>query len=86
MSLFLGGWNIGYGFMYPAGLVGALMAMAVFLLKVFGLVFFFIWIRWSLPRFRYDQVMRLGWRYLLPLAIVNLVFNAIIVALVESLS
>jgi NADH-quinone oxidoreductase subunit H len=42
-----------------------------------------MWVRWTLPRFRYDQVMALGWRRLLPLAIGNLVFYAVIIALIE---
>ena len=51
--------------------------------KVLVMVFFFMWIRWTLPRFRYDQVMNLGWRKLLPAAILNLVFYAIVIALIE---
>lgn len=80
--LFLGGWNLPF-VTYPEGLAGAVLSTAVFLGKVFFLVFFFMWIRWTLPRFRYDQVMTLGWRRLLPLAIANLIFYAIGIALFE---
>jgi NADH-quinone oxidoreductase subunit H len=80
--LFLGGWNIPF-FEYPPGTLGAVLSVVVFLLKVLVLVFFFMWIRWTLPRFRYDQVMTLGWQKLLPLAVVNLVAYALIIALIE---
>ncbi|MEX0326804.1 MAG: NADH-quinone oxidoreductase subunit H [Puniceicoccaceae bacterium] len=80
--LFLGGWSIPY-VTYPAGYVGGALSVLVFAFKVFLLVFFFMWIRWTLPRFRYDQVMDLGWRKLLPLAIANLVFYAVVIALIE---
>jgi NADH-quinone oxidoreductase subunit H len=82
VALFLGGWDIPYlGF--PAGAFGAVLSVGVFFIKVLAVVFFFMWIRWTLPRFRYDQVMNLGWRRLLPLAIANLVFYAIVIALIE---
>ena len=61
------------------------MSVMVFFVKVLVLVFFFMWIRWTLPRFRYDQVMKLGWQRLLPLAIANLVAYAIIIALIEQI-
>jgi NADH-quinone oxidoreductase subunit H len=80
--LFLGGWDIpwiGQG----SGYVWAVISVLVFFVKVLALVFFFMWIRWSQPRFRYDQVMALGWQKLLPLAIANLVFYAIVIALIE---
>jgi NADH-quinone oxidoreductase subunit H len=80
--LFLGGWNF-LPFManpWPAGWLGAVLGTLWFTLKVLALIFFFIWVRWTLPRFRYDQVMTLGWKYLLPLAIANLV---LVVALVS---
>ena len=80
--LFLGGWNIPF-VTYPAGIIGSALSVSVFFLKVFVLVFFFMWIRWTLPRFRYDQVMTLGWERLLPLAIANLVFYAIVIALID---
>ena len=80
--LFLGGWNIPY-LTYPAGAFGAVLSVLVFFVKVLVLVFFFMWIRWTLPRFRYDQVMNLGWKKLLPAAIVNLVFYAVVIAIIE---
>lgn len=80
--LFLGGWNIPF-VSFPEGLLGAVLSMGVFLAKMFVLVFFFMWIRWTLPRFRYDQVMTLGWKRLLPLAIANLIFYAVVIAAIE---
>lgn len=58
-----------------------ILGIAVFLGKVLAMIFFFMWVRWTLPRFRYDQVMSLGWRKLLPLAIANLVAYAVGIAL-----
>lgn len=82
--LFLGGWNLPF-LHYPEGLFGSILSIVVFALKTFVLVFFFMWIRWTLPRFRYDQVMTLGWQKLLPLAVLNLVAYAILIALVEQI-
>lgn len=79
--LFLGGWN----FLpwienpWPSNWMGSLIGIIWFLTKTVGLIFFFIWVRWTLPRFRYDQVMTLGWTKLLPLALANLIFYVLIV-------
>lgn len=78
--LFLGGWNI--PFYTPHGWIGGIISTITFLLKTFALIFFFIWIRWTLPRFRYDQVMKLGWEVLLPLSILNLVFYAVLMIVI----
>ena len=54
-----------------------IIGVLAFVLKVLGLLFVFIWVRWSIPRFRYDQLMNLGWKVLLPLGIVNILLTAL---------
>ena len=71
-DLFLGGWH--GPFPLPPG-----FEWIWFLAKVFALLFFYIWMRWTLPRYRYDQLMEFGWKWLLPLAVVNLLGTAAIV-------
>jgi NADH-quinone oxidoreductase subunit H len=89
-TLFFGGWQVPYlmhdGFHFPWGESLLLPHLAVTVLQVgaFTLkVLFFCWLqillRWSVPRFRYDQVMRLGWKMLLPLGLANVVVTAIII-------
>ena len=84
-TLFLGGWHFLPWVADPwgSGLIGSLLGVGWFLAKTFCLIFFFIWIRWTLPRFRYDQVMNLGWAKLLPLALVNLIFYVILVTYLD---
>jgi NADH-quinone oxidoreductase subunit H len=60
-----------------------LLSIVIFLAKVIFMIFFFMWIRWTVPRFRYDQVMEIGWKKLLPLAIANLVAYAIGIAVIQ---
>ncbi|HKI67678.1 MAG TPA: complex I subunit 1 family protein, partial [Solirubrobacterales bacterium] len=69
-AMFLGGWmGPGPGFLDPIWM----------LLKIFALVFVFIWVRATLPRLRYDQLMTLGWKVLLPLATLNVLVTAVLV-------
>ncbi len=84
-TLFLGGWHFLPWVVDPwaPGLIGSLLCVGWFLAKTFCLIFFFIWVRWTLPRFRYDQVMKLGWAKLLPLALVNLIFYVILVTYLD---
>ena len=70
-SLFLGGW---LGPLLPDWL-----GWIWFMIKVLALLFFYVWMRWTLPRYRYDQVMEFGWKWLLPAAIINLVATAALV-------
>ncbi len=88
-TLFLGGYNLPYmndsGFTLPGGHVIAmshgvvlLTQMIVFLVKVFFMCSFQILIRWSLPRFRYDQVLSFAWRFMFPLALINLVVTVVV--------
>ncbi len=82
VCLFLGGWH--FPFVTKEAVVGwggALTQVAVFLTKVLAFLFFFIHVRWTLPRLRYDQLMNLGWKLMLPLALVNLLFAGLGAAL-----
>ena len=83
--IFLGGWHF-LPFIedpWPANWIGSLLGVGWFLAKTIFLIFFFIWVRWTLPRFRYDQVMHLGWSKLLPLALVNLIVYLLIVTVID---
>lgn len=57
----------------------ALLQTSVFVAKVIFMIFFFVWVRWSIPRFRYDQLMYLGWKFLLPLSLLNALVTAAII-------
>lgn len=79
-ALFFGGYN--FPFMDSLGLsqnLVTLIGTGVFFLKIFFFIFFFMWIRWTLPRFRYDQLMNLGWKKMIPLAIINVLITGVIV-------
>lgn len=78
--LFLGGWHVWglTGASAEVGWFGALLRMGVLMLKTFGLIFFFMMIRWSWPRFRFDQLMSLAWKIMMPLGLFNLVAVAIL--------
>jgi NADH-quinone oxidoreductase subunit H len=95
--LFLGGWNplpwvplstvIGWlahlSPLFQNPIAVGLISIGIFMGKVLFFMFLFMWVRWTVPRFRYDQVMKLGWQKLLPLAIGNLIFYAIVIAILQ---
>ena len=76
--LFLGGW---LGPMFGPPLLQAVLPVVWFVLKVLVFIFIYIWVRGTLPRFRYDQLMAFGWKFLFPLAIANILITALVVAL-----
>ena len=76
--LFLGGWN---GPIFGPWFLQAILPVFWFAAKVFVFLFLYIWVRGTLPRFRYDQLMAFGWKFLLPLALANLIVTAIVVVL-----
>jgi NADH-quinone oxidoreductase subunit H len=87
VTLFLGGWSLGPWFdnwaeslhIGPVG-IGGLLNMAVFMGKVVAFILFFILVRWTVPRFRYDQLMRLGWVIFFEAALINVFLAALVIA------
>ncbi|HVZ85046.1 MAG TPA: NADH-quinone oxidoreductase subunit NuoH [Terracidiphilus sp.] len=78
--LFLGGWTSPFGSLLPEPhniVLQALLPIFWFVLKVFSFLFLYVWVRGTLPRFRYDQLMNFGWRYLMPLAILNILATSL---------
>jgi len=80
VTLYFGGWQFPYldkfGFSETWFVI---ISVLTFMFKVAVLLFFFIWVRWSLPRFRYDQLMSLGWKVMFPLSLLNLIWVAMLV-------
>jgi NADH-quinone oxidoreductase subunit H len=97
VTLFLGGWSLpfipdgsstsllGLAFVPPwlASLIWGLVNIGIFFGKVSAMLFVFIWVRWTLPRFRYDQLMKLGWYFFFELALVNIFITAFVLAYVK---
>jgi NADH-quinone oxidoreductase subunit H len=81
--LFLGGWTSPFGNLIPPfenGFINAGLSLFWFVLKVFAFLFLYVWVRGTLPRFRYDQLMNFGWRWLMPLAILNIIATSALLA------
>ena len=78
--VYFGGWHLWW--IAPATpanevtLIGGLIRIGILQVKVLAMIFFFMWVRWSFPRFRYDQLMAMGWKIMIPLGLVNLVVSA----------
>jgi NADH-quinone oxidoreductase subunit H len=87
-SLFFGGWDIpftGWDNAAPFTVLKTVATLASFLIKTGFFIFVFMWIRWTLPRFRYDQLMSLGWKFMLPLALGYIVLIAAIELVLQSI-
>ncbi len=92
-SLYLGGWTLaigGYGIttasLAKLGLLGGLIGAAIFAGKVMSLMLVFVWFRATFPRFRFDQLMDLGWKWMIPLALANIFVTGILVLAMPSIS
>ncbi len=86
-TLFFGGWDIPFTHWDEApGIAQSLATAIVMFLKVFCWLFFFMWIRWTLPRFRYDQLMALGWKVLLPIALAYVMVIGVAIYLTENVA
>jgi NADH-quinone oxidoreductase subunit H len=79
VTLFFGGWSLPFGGLdQPATtLLAGITHIFIFLGKLLAFMGLMIWVRWMFPRFRYDQLMDLGWRRLLPLALANILITAV---------
>ncbi|MGB6219709.1 complex I subunit 1/NuoH family protein [Haloferula sp.] len=90
VTMFLGGWSLGFGAdewikdLSIAGVgIGGLVHLAIFMTKLVAFILFFILVRWTVPRFRYDQLMRLGWVIFFEAALINIFLAALIIAAPE---
>ncbi len=75
VTLYFGGWTLP-GIDFPNNWIGGVLGLATLIAKIAVCMAVYVWIRWTFPRFRYDQLMRLGWKVLLPLSILNLIVVA----------
>jgi len=85
VTLYLGGWQIPFVNEHTVtnDILRYALQVASFFVKMGALLFFFIWVRWSLPRFRYDQLMDIGWKVMFPLSLINLIWVAVYVMLIS---
>lgn len=81
-ALFFGGYNFP-GMDYFSGNTLAILGTLAFFAKTFFFIFVFMWIRWTLPRFRYDQLMHIGWKKMIPIALINLLITGVVIAYTE---
>jgi NADH-quinone oxidoreductase subunit H len=76
-TLYFGGWSLPG--LHVTGIPGGVISIAVFAAKTGFFIFLFVWVRWTLPRFRFDQLMNLGWKVFLPLSLLNLIVTGALV-------
>ena len=81
--LYLGGWDPPFVSLGDSGWLMAILKVGTLITKVLAMIVFVMWIRWTLPRFRYDRLMELAWKRMIPLAIGNTVVTALILQLIR---
>ena len=88
-TVFWGGYDIpfvndaAFGLNHGANLLAILQVLSLFV-KIGLFIFFFMWVRWTVPRFRYDQLMKLGWKTLIPLALLNMLITGFVILLKQN--
>jgi NADH-quinone oxidoreductase subunit H len=85
-TLYFGGYNypgMDWVAAHTGTIIAPLIGTVVFFIKIFAFIFFFMWVRWTIPRFRYDQLMHLGWKGLIPIAIFNIIITGVVIAIIE---
>ncbi len=83
VTLFFGGWDVPFLNEYSMGIIGVVLSVLAFIIKTAFFLFLYIWVRWTFPRFRYDQLMHLGWKVLLPLALINIFITGGVLAIIS---
>ena len=78
-TLFFGGYQFPFVSEMDPGMLKTVLSICVLFGKIFFFIFLFMWVRWTLPRFRYDQLMNLGWKILIPLSVINILVSGIII-------
>jgi NADH-quinone oxidoreductase subunit H len=88
-TVYLGGWYFPfiYGLTEARGLhnLYVILSILIFMIKVAVLLYLYFWLRWTLPRFRYDQLMDIGWKWMIPSALINIVLSALAIFIVQAL-
>src|SRR5437667_3760128 len=88
VSVYLGGWcfPVGYWFNEARGYhnLYVIVSLLVFITKVALILYFYFWLRWTLPRFRYDQLMDIGWKWLIPSALINICISALAIFVIQA--
>ncbi len=88
-TVFLGGWYFPYVYLLQKNgyhNLYVLVSLLVFLVKVSIILYIYFWLRWTLPRFRYDQLMDIGWKWLIPSALINIALSAIAIFVVQAMN
>ena len=83
VTLFFGGWDVPFLNENSMGIIGVVLSVLAFIIKTAFFLFLYIWVRWTFPRFRYDQLMTLGWKVLLPLALINIFITGGVLAIIS---
>ena len=87
VTLFFGGWDVpftGHDNIGPFSGWLTILSVLIFFAKLLFFLFFFMWVRWTLPRFRYDQLMSLGWKFMLPLALTYIIVIAAVILILDT--